>query len=130
MSRSFSKIRHIQESNSRLEKRLLDEQGFDPKKVGSPIHKKDPVFKSVKELVKAANDVNSTHGTWGTYRTSPGMPKLLYFDFFGPPSIFPHKKQIGGGNIAKAFIDTKGKESGKWSIEDNTFFLDGVPISQ
>jgi len=32
MNRSFSKIKHIQESNSRLEKRLLDEQGFDPKK--------------------------------------------------------------------------------------------------
>ena len=31
MNRSYSKIRHIQESNERLEKRLLGEQKTDPK---------------------------------------------------------------------------------------------------
>ncbi len=38
MNRSYSKIRHIQESNQRLEKRMLNEQGplnkkLDPKKL-------------------------------------------------------------------------------------------------
>ena len=32
MNKSYSKIRHMQESNQRLEKRLLGEQVLDPKK--------------------------------------------------------------------------------------------------
>ena len=33
MNRSYSKIRHIQESNERLEKRMLSEQNIDNRKV-------------------------------------------------------------------------------------------------
>ena len=205
MSRSFSKIRHIQEANQRLEKRtiveaidlkketptginqimelghkfmmdnnpdgLKNKEGFEaaledlkwifkstinniegmrrgigdirnhgnemsssleeqaPNVGGvTSLNPKTPTFKSVKDLVNAASSANYTNGTWGTYQRNPGMPEMIFFNGFSPSTMGYQRMKGVLGNMAKAMIDTKGRTSGKWSIKNNTLFLDGEPV--
>jgi hypothetical protein len=139
MNRSFSKIRHIQEANQKLEKRIMCEQDdfkfeFDPTKKGSSEPKKSQFINPNKEAfekIKGAliafkkpskvdtvvfngvpyTDVEYTDYTWD--RSPTGAPKRTY-----NLSISDH------GNImlfaGTPEIKQIGKEMGLVPIQDGS----------
>lgn len=80
MNRSYSKIRHIQESNIRLEKRILSEQHHEPVKYVDPELKdpenNDPPVKPDPNYIKIISDKLKSKG----FKQDDDLGGKQYFD--------------------------------------------------
>lgn len=121
MNRSYSKIRHVQESNRRLEERLLNEQGRDFLLAGEyPAHP-DFMDDNINRLKDLGNYsiVDKISLPDGTYDLSGS----------GNVCIIVKSDEEGRKNTGYAYVTKRGKK-GFWDgtkINITNGMIDGVP---
>jgi len=130
MNRSYSKIRHIQESNIRLEKRMLNEQQTTTGGTETKTYNSLSDYLVNVPNIKSRLSPDATHMISGTYFTGYGMTtvNLKLIDITTGGNKFNSKGEGQGTDISKFLFDALNALSTKITEPNITISSNQFPL--